>query len=265
MKKIKYKFAYYIFNDFNKKIINFLEQMLDDDWEIDEENPEYVFVLGGDGTFLHVFNQFIDKNVKLIGINSGTLGFYTIGNWNKISRQKNLSIFFQKSKHYFNPLILESKLYNNNDLIKILYSLNDLVIQSALTIKSKLYLDNNEFIDESASSGLVFCTPTGSSAINKSNNGPIFFSSLNAYCMSFIMPINNIKYYGCTNPFLFSKSETISWFLKNEEINFQIINDGVEINSSKVNKIEISLKNAKCQIFMPYDTVLALKHLKKFF
>lgn len=264
MKKAKYKITYYSWNDTNQKIINFLQSVLTE-WELDEENPDYVFVLGGDGTFLHFFNIYKDKNVKLIGINSGTLGFYTIGNLQELSKEKNLSSFFKEEKNYFKPLLLSSKMYENDKFKHEIFSLNDLVIQSVSTMKSDIFLNNELYFNNVGSSGIIFCTPTGSTGTNKSNGGPIFFSSLNSFCVSLIMPLNSLKYSSFTNPFIFSKNEIITWLLKNQEIDFQIASDGIVINTKNINKIEVSLVNSESKIFMPFEITLAIKHFKNFF
>lgn len=269
MKIIKYKFEYLEDNEANQKIISLFMNILDSSWKLDEQNPEYVFILGGDGTFLHFLNKYVNKNVKLIGINSGTLGFYTIGNFNELNDKKKSSSFLLQDKKYFAPLVLKTELIDdNNETIYTTYALNDLVVQSPLTFKAELFLNNTHKFLDYVGTGLILCTPTGSTGINKSNNGPIFFSSLNAYCLSFIMPINNSKYINFTNPFLFQKNEEFSCKITNSEIEFQIINDGKEIDKNVVKKtkiIKVTEINATCQIFMSYDTYKALQRLKNFF
>ena len=45
----------------------------------DQNDPELVVVIGGDGTFLMAVHQYMDKldNIRFIGIHTGTLGFFT--------------------------------------------------------------------------------------------------------------------------------------------------------------------------------------------
>ena len=47
---------------------------------LDDKNisqAEYIVVIGGDGTLLRGFKKIKDKKVKIIAINSGTLGYLT--------------------------------------------------------------------------------------------------------------------------------------------------------------------------------------------
>ena len=47
-------------------------------WTEDERQPDLVFAIGGDGTFLYAVHEYLDQleNVKFVGIHSGTLGFF---------------------------------------------------------------------------------------------------------------------------------------------------------------------------------------------
>ncbi|MEI7667652.1 MAG: NAD(+)/NADH kinase, partial [Erysipelotrichaceae bacterium] len=48
-------------------------------WFLDDQNPDVVISVGGDGTFLRAIHHFIDKTEKVVfvGIHTGTLGFLT--------------------------------------------------------------------------------------------------------------------------------------------------------------------------------------------
>ncbi len=265
-----YKIEIYEESIQNKTITTSLEKILiENGWVKNELSPNYVFVLGGDGTFLRSFSIHKDKKTRIIGINSGTLGFYTVGSWETLSKKKDFIKYITNDEKFHHPLVLQSTLYNEKEeIILNLTALNDLVIQNPLTLKGCLYINKkNKFLDY-VGTGLIFCTPTGSTGSNKSNNGPLFFSTLNAYCLSFIMPINNNKYVNFTNPLLFHKNEQIMWEVKNTDFTWELINDGNLYGKElliNVKKINIRLVNAKCEIYMSSDTTDALVRLKNFF
>ena len=59
-----------------------IEKEIDDrlcqfDFIRDDENPETVIVVGGDGTFIYAVHQFMHrlKDVRFYGLHTGTLGF----------------------------------------------------------------------------------------------------------------------------------------------------------------------------------------------
>ena len=67
-------------DDLSKEISDKLEAALKQANRIrNDENPEVVFVIGGDGTFLYAVHKYIDKieNMKFYGLHTGTLGFFT--------------------------------------------------------------------------------------------------------------------------------------------------------------------------------------------
>ena len=67
-------------DDFSKDVEQkILSRMEKEGWICDEQNPEFVFVIGGDGTFLHAVHQYLDQLdiISFIGIHTGTLGFFT--------------------------------------------------------------------------------------------------------------------------------------------------------------------------------------------
>ena len=45
----------------------------------DEQNPDFVISVGGDGTFLRAIHQYMNQvdTIRFVGIHTGTLGFYT--------------------------------------------------------------------------------------------------------------------------------------------------------------------------------------------
>ena len=45
--------------------------------EYNQENPDLVISVGGDGTMLLSVHQYLNKNVNFVGVHTGTLGFFT--------------------------------------------------------------------------------------------------------------------------------------------------------------------------------------------
>ena len=81
MKKNSYIFLGWIDDPKNALVVKKLRQIFNENHlEENHLDPQYAFVLGGDGTFLKSFHKYHQIGLKLIGINSGTLGFYTFAN-----------------------------------------------------------------------------------------------------------------------------------------------------------------------------------------
>ena len=137
-----------------------------------------VVVLGGDGTFLSV-TRGCPTATPVAGVNLGTLGFLT-----EHSREKAFSLI--------DDLLSGDVSIEQRDRLQVVVGdgaesqeflvLNDVVINKAalariLTINVEV---NGEFLSRYNADGLIFATPTGSTAYNLSAGGPIVHPGLGA-------------------------------------------------------------------------------------
>ena len=134
----------------------------------DELNPETVFVVGGDGTFLKAIHQYIDhlESIQFIGIHTGTLGFMC--DHQKEELDDLLEKFKSEQPHVHSYPLLEITLEGKNQTV---YAFNEARIEN---IANTLTLDlsiNDEFFETFKGSGICLCTQIGSTAINRSLGG----------------------------------------------------------------------------------------------
>lgn len=132
---------------------------------------DFLISLGGDGTFLSTAKLVGDKNVPIIGVNLGKLGFLAETPPTQISKFIN-DICRDKFK-IEERTVLEA----STDLFpnKKLYGLNEIVINQSGTVKTieiqALY--NGQAVISYLSDGLIISTPTGSTGYSLSAGGPI--------------------------------------------------------------------------------------------
>lgn len=137
-----------------------------------------VVVLGGDGTFLSV-TRGCPTATPVAGVNLGTLGFLT-----EHSREGAFSLL--------DDLLAGRAIIEQRDRLRVVVGdgaerqeflvLNDVVINKAalariLTINVEI---DGEFLSRYNADGLIFATPTGSTAYNLSAGGPIVHPGLAA-------------------------------------------------------------------------------------
>ncbi len=214
-------------------------------WILDENNYEYLFIFGGDGTFLKTVNNYLfDKSKKIICINGGSFGFYSFFSENNI---KNIFNEILDNDKYINPLILEIKVNN-----KKYYAINEIVISSNSAIECDIFLDKNKY-QNFKGTGLLLSTPLGSTARTKSLNGSIIFPSINAYQMIEIEPISQKHYFTLRSPIILSENTKTLINLNNFKNNYYLIIDGQEMNYSKKESISISCIRSNIKIFYSYD------------
>lgn len=151
-----------------------------------DNDIECIITVGGDGTVVRVAQNVNNRNVPIVGLNCGHLGYLcdmTVDNVEHCLDQL-LSDNYKLDKR----MMLEA--FCSNDSTNCYRALNDIVVVPVaaglyvlnLTVKVngiQLYSHNCD--------GLIVATPTGSTAYNLSANGPIV--SPHADCI-ILTPIN---------------------------------------------------------------------------
>ncbi|HRE41816.1 MAG TPA: NAD(+)/NADH kinase [Ignavibacteria bacterium] len=130
---------------------------------------DYIISLGGDGTFLSTARKIGKKEIPILGINAGNLGFMS----ELQPEELNGFISDLKKKNYriSERSIIKSVLPNN----AVFYGLNDIVIDRANSIRMiEIELNyNGEDVVKFVADGIIISTPTGSTGYSLSAGGPI--------------------------------------------------------------------------------------------
>lgn len=148
------------------------------------ENQDLCCSIGGDGTLLGVLDAALESNTAVLGINMGKLGFLSTFNEHKASQE--LPSLIQGNYSIAKRSVLSCK----NAQGRIVHGLNDVVIkepQGNGLVRLCVSADN-EPVSEYYCDGLVFSTPTGSTAYNLSAGGPIIGPTVKAIAMTPICP-----------------------------------------------------------------------------
>lgn len=149
---------------------------------------DYVISMGGDGTFLKAAARVGAKGTPIIGVNMGRLGFLADVLPGEIEDAME-SVFtgdIQIEDHAVLQVVAEGGI-----LAGCPFALNDVAIlkrDDASMISVRTYV-NDEFVVTYQADGLVVSTPTGSTAYNLSNGGPIIIPQSGSFCMTPVAPI----------------------------------------------------------------------------
>lgn len=147
-----------------------------DDLAIEEDalkQAECVLVLGGDGTLLRAAREIAGRNIPILGINLGTLGFLAEVEKNLVFQaiDQLLSGTYQTQKR----MMLCGDIYHEKQEKEISPALNDITITrcgSLQIIRFSIYV-NQQFLCKMSADGIIIATPTGSTGYNMSAGGPI--------------------------------------------------------------------------------------------
>lgn len=150
---------------------------------------DFIISLGGDGTLLDTITFVRDKNIPIVGINFGRLGFLaSIGREELTMAVKALvRRTFVIDKRTMIHLDSNLPLFGQTP-----YALNEFTIHkrdTAPMIKIHTYL-NGEFLNTYWSDGLIVSTPTGSTGYSLSCNGPIVFPESGSFVITPVAPHN---------------------------------------------------------------------------
>jgi len=149
---------------------------------------EMILVLGGDGTFLRAGRLALNRDIPILGVNLGRLGFLT-----EITVDELFPVLEKIKTREFSlekrPL-LQAQAKSGNQTLFEGHVINDAVISKTaiarlLEIETRV---NQNFLALFKADGLIISTPTGSTAYSLAAGGPIVFPTMEAIVMTPICP-----------------------------------------------------------------------------
>jgi NAD+ kinase len=150
--------------------------------EITQDDPELVVVLGGDGTMLRAFHEFLGR-APVIGVNFGRFGF--LASMQPDELEEGLRRAF--AGEY---VVLELPTLEYEQSGKRTVAVNDVVVGSGSPgrLVELEWAIGGEALGIVPSDAIIAATPSGSTAYNLSNNGPVLMWGIDAMAVSFVAP-----------------------------------------------------------------------------
>ncbi len=152
------------------------------------EGAQLVIVLGGDGTLLSAARAVAGREIPLLPVNLGGLGFLTAITLDQLYPE--LERAFRGEQRVVPRGMLHGDLVRRGQVVKSYQALNDIVIsktQFARMIDLEAFVDS-QYVSTFKADGLIVCTPTGSTAYSLSAGGPIVFPAVHAVCITPVCP-----------------------------------------------------------------------------
>jgi NAD+ kinase len=141
-------------------------------------------VIGGDGTLLGVARESAQERVPIIGVNRGSLGFLTT--FSSDEARAHFADLLGGAFRIDQRAMLDCSIgAGSHDL-----ALNDVLLKDEVNsrlVRLEVFADG-ELVTEYTCDGLIFSTPTGSTAYNLSAGGPILHPSAGVIAMTPICP-----------------------------------------------------------------------------
>jgi NAD+ kinase len=149
---------------------------------------DLLIVLGGDGTLLSAARLVADRQVPILPVNLGGLGFLTTVPLDDLYTI--LEEIFSGKNRMSERVMLEAQIVRGGSIIRRQIALNDAVLNKAALARIMdvaLHVDG-EYVTTYKADGLILSTPTGSTAYSLSAGGPIVYPTVEAFVVTPICP-----------------------------------------------------------------------------
>lgn len=146
---------------------------------------DIMVVLGGDGTILRAARIMNHKQIPMLGVRFGRLGF--LAEFSGETYEDELYDILSGKYKMEERLVLEAQIGDKDNK---LFALNDVVLfrsNSSKLITMEVMIDNI-YMNTFRSDGLIVASPTGSTAYSLSCGGPILTPDMNAFVINPICP-----------------------------------------------------------------------------
>lgn len=182
----------------SRKLANFLKKegcevylgdKLEEALAKDEEmQMDFIVTLGGDGTLIRVASKAAVKQIPILSVNMGHLGFLTEITFSELY---NSLVKISKGDYYLDERsMLYAKILQENEIKKEALALNDIVFyrgSSPFMVYLNVYV-NEVFLNTFTADGLIISTSTGSTAYSFSAGGPVLEPSMESLILTPIAP-----------------------------------------------------------------------------
>ncbi|MBQ7421577.1 MAG: NAD kinase [Prevotella sp.] len=218
----------------------------DGDFEAD-----FAVSMGGDGTFLKAASRVGAKQIPIIGVNMGRLGFLADVLPGEIEEALDELYRGEYALEKHAAIQIETE---GATLKESPYALNDIALlkrdnASMISIRANV---NGEYLVTYQADGLIVSTPTGSTAYSLSNGGPIMVPQAGILCLTPVAPHSlNIR------PIVVPDDAEITLSVESRSHSFLVAIDG---RSEKLNE-EVKVKIRKA----PYSIGIVKRQGKRYF
>jgi NAD+ kinase len=149
----------------------------------EEEEPDVAIVLGGDGTMLRAMRTFLGTGAPVFGVNFGRVGFLTSVEGSDLER--GVARLFEGDYRVVELATLAVRVGD-----EIHPATNDALATSA-SLGRMIQLGweiDGEDLGVLPCDGIICATPSGSTAYNLSNGGPVLMWGIDAMAITFVAP-----------------------------------------------------------------------------
>ncbi|QIK69094.1 NAD kinase [Erysipelothrix sp. HDW6C] len=203
----------------------------------DAANPELVVCVGGDGTLLKAFHEYLNlvDNVAFVGIHTGTLGFSTD------YTQDQVDSFIHDVIHN-TPTIDEKRILEvmctNTHKTQHFMALNEVRVENIVKTQAMDIFINDQHFETFRGNGVCISGQYGSTAYNRSIGGAVIYPGLDLLQMTEISGIHHRHARSLGSPLVMNPEAKIT--LKHESFDHALLcYDHLHIHLDNIHTITI--------------------------
>jgi NAD+ kinase len=150
--------------------------------EMQNETVEIAIVLGGDGTILRGAELTLERNIPLLGINLGHVGF--MAEVEKPTIKAIATSVIDRTYLHEDRMVLGYSVVRGEEVVSEGWALNEITVERDSTTMVELFLEiDHRPLSHWGCDGLICSTPTGSTAYAFSAGGPIMWPEVDAFVL----------------------------------------------------------------------------------
>ncbi len=205
------RFAFYSRNDENSENIRktLHGKLIAEGFIYDEQKPDLLIFIGGDGTFLRAVHEHLEsiEKIRFIGIRSGTLGFFCDYGNDEIDQ-----LVFDLKNEKTQPgtyRLLEADLNYQTRTTKV-FAVNEFRLENPFRTMICEVRINGVKLEHFRGNGLIVSSNLGSSAYNKSLGGALVDPSVSMLQLTEIATIQNNVYHSLGSSLVLGPERTVN-------------------------------------------------------
>ena len=228
-----------------KEVMNAFDRLCQEGCFVrDDEHPDVVITVGGDGTLLGAFHRYRNQldSIRFVAIHTGHLGFYT--DWRNYEVDQLIESLKQdKGEHVSYPLLDVNVKFKSGDVIRYA-ALNEATLRKVNgTLLCEVYI-NGELFEYFRGDGLCVATPTGSTGLSKSLGGAVVHPRAEVMQMTEMASINNRVYRTLSSPMIFAKDNVLTLRPESKEGMVMAI-DHLAYDANEIEEIQLQISGER--------------------
>ena len=150
--------------------------------ESSDQKIDVALVLGGDGTILRAAEIIRGRDIPIIGINMGSVGF--LAEINRPTASQIIEAFKNGKLNGEDRLLLNFEVIRDKEVVTTGWALNEVTIERSGTQMVELFVQiDGRPLSRWGCDGVICATPTGSTAYAFSAGGPVIWPSVSAFLL----------------------------------------------------------------------------------